>query len=43
MQQVGGKPMFEILGTILILVAGAASAAIFIITAMDADFTTLWK
>jgi hypothetical protein len=35
--------MFEVLSTILIILAVAASAAIVVITAMDADFTGLWK
>lgn len=35
--------MLEILTTVLMLTAVAASAAIVIVSAMDADFTGLWK
>ena len=35
--------MLEILSTILMLMAGAASAAVIIVSAMDADFTGMWK
>ena len=35
--------MLEILSTILMLLAGAASAAVIIVSAMDADFTGMWK
>jgi len=35
--------MLEILTTVLMLLAGTASAAVIIVTAMDADFTGMWK
>jgi len=35
--------MLGILTTVLMLIAVAASAAVIIRTAMDADFTGMWK